>query len=306
MASEAATVTVTIGGAGFTPSLLKTAVAGDTVRFSLTDGTHDAVSYAGGPLNSGLLGSSKTSYDYAYPGGNVYYRCTLHSSLSTSSKSCIGMCGVITDQTTTPSIPIITSPSDGATIDQAPMPISGTGTPLAKIAIYEGTKVVGSSIVETDGTWTTGVVFATTGFHTVSAKSSQPNTAVPPSGSSLPITVDVTRIMPDVYAPYVQLQLATTTWTTAPIIKGDASDSPTWSPIFGKVVSVRYTLTDILGSTTIYDAACARCPASFVYFTGSPRGLLPGRYTVRASATDDSGNVGVSGPLDIIVLAPPA
>jgi hypothetical protein len=49
--------------------------------------------------------------------------------------------------------PAITSPADGATLDAGPIALAGTGAPGATIEILDSDKVLGTTTVGADGTW---------------------------------------------------------------------------------------------------------------------------------------------------------
>lgn len=92
-AASAATYPVSLSDGAFDPDALIVA-PGDRILFRWEDGPHNVRAYAGDTFDSGTRSAGAT-YAYVYAGGDsVWFRCTLHSTLS-EDEVCDGMCGRI-------------------------------------------------------------------------------------------------------------------------------------------------------------------------------------------------------------------
>lgn len=152
------------------------AAKGDQLRFNVTDGHHDLISYKsadfdGDPntdptlIQSGdvraLRNGNPVVFTTGFTGGTVWYRCQLHSFFDTANEICSGMCASITDRQTIPLPPVITVPAED--IQERPASISGTADPLTIVELAEGASVEvgqyrGQAMTDEYGNWTVKTV----------------------------------------------------------------------------------------------------------------------------------------------------
>lgn len=82
--------------------------------------------------------------------------------------------------------PVITEPDDGDETEDTTPPITGTGTPGATVTVREGSTVLCTAVVRTNGTWTcTPAVALGLGSHTITATQTLDGQT---SGASAPVT----------------------------------------------------------------------------------------------------------------------
>jgi methionine-rich copper-binding protein CopC len=104
---------------------------------------------------------------------------------------------VLTIDTTAPNAPIFTTPS-GPTSNSQP-PISGTGEPGSIINLYDGPSLVGTAIVNGDGTWSiTPTSPLADGTHTFTSTATDGAGNVSPTSSPINITIDTVNPLPPV------------------------------------------------------------------------------------------------------------
>lgn len=134
--AEAAGHTVTVADNSFTPATLNI-VAGDTVNWTLSGGTHTVVA-DDGSFSSGILDSSGFSHTFSTPGTYEYF-CSVHSSADLSLMN--GVINVAAAQAAPTN-----TPQPQATITPQPEP---TDTPLADAT---GTPVVTPTAQDAEST----------------------------------------------------------------------------------------------------------------------------------------------------------
>ncbi|MDI2029891.1 Ig-like domain-containing protein [Saccharopolyspora sp. TS4A08] len=89
-----------------------------------------------------------------------------------------------------PEPPVITSPATGTTVDDTTPPITGTGEPGATVTVYDNGRLMGTAVVNSDGTWTfTPSEPLSCGEHTITA--TQTTDARAASEASAPVTITV-------------------------------------------------------------------------------------------------------------------
>ncbi|MHB8513045.1 MAG: hypothetical protein ACYDCC_12800 [Actinomycetota bacterium] len=142
------------------------AQAGDVIRFSVINGGNFQLKDYAQTFGSNTLIDSQqqldgskgqTSYEIQFGGGTVRYRDLLGTSrLDPNTGVCTGLCGVLTDETTTPLPPVIDQPT--RTIQEDPATITGTAEPMTIVTLDQGTSVAygryqGQALTGPDGTW---------------------------------------------------------------------------------------------------------------------------------------------------------
>lgn len=148
------------------------AQAGDSLRFTFTDGTHKLASYAtsGTTIDFGQVRGDAFRppvMSTEFLGGIVWYRCEFHSRIFTANGVCEGMCASISDDDTVPPPPAIDQPT--RMIRERPATISGTSVPLSLVTLVEGTTTEsgtyrGQALADANGRWSVQTVdFGTVG-----------------------------------------------------------------------------------------------------------------------------------------------
>ncbi|WP_255631898.1 Ig-like domain-containing protein, partial [Caballeronia sp. dw_19] len=146
----------------------------------------------------------------------------------------------ITVNTTTPATPAAPTLTDdanasipaGSTTTDGHPHISGTGTAGDIITVYDGTAVLGTATVDTNGKWTfTPATDLATGTHSINvtetnaagtASAHSANTAF--TFSVTPIeTTSITGMYDDTSGSQVLIPVGGTTWDSTPIVKGTVS-----------------------------------------------------------------------------------
>ncbi|KNC17650.1 hypothetical protein AC790_01395 [Pantoea sp. RIT-PI-b] len=179
----------------------------------------------------------------------------------------------------------------GGTTDDSTPTLTGNGEANAIVKIYDGTTLIGSVTVGTNGSWSFTTPTLSNGSHSLSvtltdaAGNVSPattgvgftvNAGVPPTTSTLEITDDsgsTLKVLPE----------GSSTQDTTPTLSGLAA---------ANAVVELYNGTTLLGSTV----AGADGQWSF-----TPAALADGTYAFHAVATDTSGNVTNSGTINITV-----
>lgn len=279
---------------GYYSPATTTAISGDTVTWTARQGGHNVYTYNGNQaFQSAPWINQGDTFSVTFTGGTTFYRCTYHSNIAASG-ACVGMCGAITDKTTAPALPTITSPSDGSSTADQPVQFSGTGEAYTEVRLFEGTAMLGYALVGSAGTWLMPV-YVSKGTHTVTAKAFHVNGLE--SGSTAPITFTETADIPDQQAPATQMGTKQhSVFPGAVTISGTAADNVAVS----EVMVIFYPLDGVVS----YSATCT-CPASVVDWSLTVR-LPAGHYGVFARSKDTNGNWSYNSQgIDIWVLGLP-
>lgn len=273
--ARAATFDVDVRSNFFNPAVVH-ASAADTIRWTVTAGGHDVVSYSGPQeFASDLMTPGDPPFTQVFGGGTVLYRCQLHSSLNAGG-TCNGMCGSITDQFGTPATPSITTPSPDSTVTQNPAGFTGGGQPGTTVRLTEGAPMLGEAIVSASGTWSVGVLLSD-GPHTVTAQAFSVDGV---AGGTVSVSFTVSAGPPDTVAPTARVSTANPSVFTGTVtIRGSASDDR-------GVAGIQLWFFDALGQfKTAVNATCTSCPAASTLWTATAT-PGPGVYSVYAIARD--------------------
>ncbi|MDR1449227.1 MAG: Ig-like domain-containing protein, partial [Propionibacteriaceae bacterium] len=173
---------------------------------------------------------------------------------------------------TAPSAPTISSPANGADLNDATPVIVGSGEPGASVEVRDGTTVICQTTVADDGSWScTPTADLAEGQHVITAV--QTDADDNQSGPSAPITVTIDTIAPD--SP-------TVTRPTAGQAVADATPEVAGQAEPGSVV----TVADADGSVL----CTARADAVTGAWSCVSTGLGEGPQTISVTATDAAGN----------------
>ncbi|MCB4360670.1 retention module-containing protein [Quatrionicoccus australiensis] len=266
------------------PTIIGTAPAGTTIH--VYDGTL-------------LLGSTVTdafgSWSYtpgtALADGAHSFTATATNAAGTVSAPTAAY--AITIDTVQPVLPEISSATDdvgsiqgtlqnGAKTDDPTPTLNGTGEIGSTIKIYDGSNLLGSTVVDGNGTWRftpgTGLGEGQHNFTAVSEdkagnRSGPSNTYGLELDFTAPIPPEITSVLDDVGAVQGALQVGATTDDAKPEVKGSAEP--------GATVQV-YDGTTLLGSTV------AGANGAWTFTPENP--LLTGLHNLTAVAVDAAGN----------------
>lgn len=289
-ARAAATIEVDVRSNFFSPAVARPA-AGDTVRWTVRQGNHDVVTYAGTmSFASPLMNSSSPPYSQTYAGGEVLYRCTPHSRVSDDGV-CTGMCAVLTDRTAPPVAPVVAQPAAGSTVPDGSVVFGGTAEPWTIVRLIEGS-TIGEVLAGGDGSWSLARPLAG-GQHTVTVRA---DAADGTAGGSTTVSFTVGGVA-DSVPPSVTI-------TSGPFTGGAGS-----AGIFGEasdnvaVARVRVRARSALGAVLADVVAdCSACGSNEVAWSASVD-LPPGVATLTVTADDAAGNPSApAGPVYAVIV----
>ncbi|MGK3111585.1 Ig-like domain-containing protein [Candidatus Pantoea formicae] len=278
-----------------TPVLTGTAEPGSTVTVSdngtplgtATVGTDGTWSYSP-TLDPGDHSLTATVTD---PAGNVSNpSAPIAVNVDTIAPDASGPIVISNDQSGTP-VPI----TNGTTNDTTPV-LSGTAEPGSTVTVSDGTNVLGSVSVGSDGNWSYTTPALSEGNHTLSATVTDAAGNSSTTQTSVTISVDVTppAAATDVMVSNgagTEINSGGATNDTTPVISGSAAE--------GSTVNI-YNGTELLGTATVGDGGT---------WTFTPTtGLGEGQHSITATVVDPAGNTSApSTPVIVnIDLTPPA
>lgn len=235
------------------------------------------------------------------PGSHTFTLTSTDESGNTSDKS--GSFNIIVD-TAEPTLPVIThltddqDPSTGfvnsgqSTNDDLPQ-INGTGAVGSTISVFEGDNLLGTAVVDTNGTWTLQLTEPLgEGLHnlTLSAENAAGNTIA----NDTPFTFTVDTEAPD--APSIILVTDDVGAYQGELKSGDTTDDrrPTFSGTAEPNTQVKiYDGQTLLGTATV---------GSNGEWSLTPTlALAEGEHDLRFVTVDGAGNVGVETPFNLTV-----
>ena len=174
-----------------------------------------------------------------------------------------------TVDTTPPAAPVVETPANGSTTDDATPTYSGTAEPGSRVAVIVDGTQVGTTTTGTDGRWTfTPTAPLPVGPHTVTA------TATDPAGNTSP-------------------NADTNTFTVTagpPVVTGPANNTTTTdtTPTFTGTATPGSTVTIILNGNPV-GTTTADANGNWSFTPTTP--LEPGPYVLTVTATDATGTV---------------
>jgi len=149
LGARADSAVITVGNTFFSPDV-SFLDAGTDVTFDWVQGEHRLRAYRGATWDSGLRASPAT-FQIPFTGGTVRYRCTIHSRIDASG-SCLGMCGIITDDPDidlTRPIVEVTAPRSGEVL--VPVPVVDSGRRAIRFPVRIEGRALDDTIVEAVG-----------------------------------------------------------------------------------------------------------------------------------------------------------
>jgi len=262
-----------------TPTLSGTAEAGSrvtifdgtTVLGTVTAGTSGAWSFTTSALAQGTHPLSVTVTD---PAGNVSGSTAATVIVDTTAPAAVTALTVSNNNGSTP----VTIPNGGVTNDTTPL-LSGSGEVGARISVYEGATLLGTTTVGSNGQWSLISPTLASGPHTLTVTATDVAGNVSP-GVNATLTIDTTApaastlvITNDSVTPTVTVPSGGATRDTTPVLSGTAEA--------GALVRI-YDGAALLGSVTASNGGAW----SFTTPT-----LTQGAHALNVTVTDTAGNV---------------
>ncbi|MHB8512506.1 MAG: cupredoxin domain-containing protein [Actinomycetota bacterium] len=276
---------VDVSNFAFTPAKVQ-AVSGDTIHWTWSSGTHTVTAYSGASFDSGTQATG--SFDFAFNGGTVLYYCNIHSSVDPVTLVCSGpMCGAITDKTTAPSVPSISSPAASSTQSSNTVRVGGASDEGTTVNVIEAGATIGTAVANSSGIWNVDVDFSN-GSHTISAQATDVNGLTSAVSSSTTFSVNAVDTQP----PTATIdQRNPSVFTGNVLLTGTASDDVA-------VDHVDVLISPLTGQTTTLQAACSCGGPNATWDLNAY--LPPGVFQVQARAVDGAGLEGTSSTIAVI------
>ncbi|MCG7390081.1 Ig-like domain-containing protein [Pantoea sp. ACRSB] len=279
-----------------TPTLSGTAEAGSRVTIfdgttllgTVTAGASGAWSFTTSALQQGSHPLSVTVTD---PAGNVSGSTSSTIVVDTSAPAAVTALAVSNNNSSTP----VTIPNGGVTNDNTPL-LSGSGEVGARITVYDGATLLGSTTVGSNGQWSLITPVLASGAHTLTVTATDAAGNVSP-GVNTTLTIDTTApaastlvITNDSVTPNVTVPSGGATRDTTPVLSGTAEA--------GAVVTI-YDGTALLGSVV------AGSGGAWSFTTAT---LSQGAHPLSVTVTDTAGNVSTTTAANVVVdsVAPTA
>ncbi|SDT12986.1 Ig-like domain-containing protein [Microlunatus soli] len=177
----------------------------------------------------------------------------------------------ITVDTTAPAAPVISSPADGAALNDATPTITGTGEPGATVEVFVDGASIGTVIVGDDGGWSITVPDdqpLTGGDHVITAGQTDPAGNASPVSDPVTVTIDSDVAPPGIESPAD----GSSTNDSTPAITGIGEPGATVTVTSGDTV---------LGTATVDGDG---------NWSLTPDALADGTYTITATQTDAAQN----------------
>ena len=254
------------------PTISGTGQAGDTV--TVYDGTTTI-----GTATVGSNGSWSMTVTAALADGKNVITAT-----QTDSGGNVSGASNTVNLTIVPSAPVITSPTDGTSTSNNKPTISGTGQAGDTVTVYDGTTVIGTATVDSNGNWSMTVGTALIdGKHVITA--TQADAAGNVSGASKAVNITIEPAAPVITSPTD----GTSTNNNKPTISGTGQA--------GDTVTV-YDGTTVIGTATVDSNG------NWSMTVGTA--LIDGKHVITATQADAAGNVSGASKAVNITIEPAA
>ncbi|MBK0098620.1 Ig-like domain repeat protein [Erwinia sp. S63] len=261
-----------------TPTLSGTAEAGS--RVTIYDGTNVlgtaiATSTGAWTFTTAVLteGSHPISVSVTDAAGNVSGRTNATVVIDTTPPVAVTLVAANNNGSTA-----VTIPNNGVTNDSTPL-LSGTGEVGAKVSIYDGTTLLGTTTVASNGTWSFISSTLSNGSHTLNVTQTDVAGNVSPTASTV-MTIDTV-------APAAVTNLVITDdvgATQGPLANGAVTDDAT--PTLSGTAEANAIVT-IYDGTTVLGSVTAGTNGAWTFTTAT---LSNGTHPLSVTVTDAAGN----------------
>ncbi|WP_313382926.1 Ig-like domain-containing protein [Pantoea sp.] len=279
-----------------TPTLNGTAEAGSRISIfdggtllgTVTAGSSGAWSFTTSALAQGTHPLSVTVTDLA---GNVSSATASTVIVDTTAPAAVTALTVSNNNGSTP----VTIPNGGVTNDNTPL-LSGSGEVGARISVYEGTTLLGTTTVGSNGQCSLISPTLSGGAHTLTVTATDAAGNVSP-GVNTTLTIDTTApaastlvITNDSVTPAVTVPSGGATRDTTPVLSGTAEAGST---------------VTIFDGTTLLGSVVAGSSGAWSFTTAT---LSQGTHALSVTVTDTAGNVSGTTAASVVVdsVAPTA
>ena len=254
---------------------------GTTLLGTATAGSSGAWSFTTGVLSNGTHPLSVTVTDLA---GNVSSATTASVIVDTVAPAAVTALALSNNNGSTP----VAIPGGGITNDSTPL-LSGAGEAGARINVYDGATLLGTTTVGSNGQWSFVSPTLSNGAHTLNviatdaAGNSSPGASVTLTVDTLAPAASTLVITNDTVTPNVTVPSGGATRDTTPVLSGVAEA--------GALVRI-YDGTTLLGSVT------AGTGGAWSFTTAT---LTQGTHPLSVTVTDTAGNVSATTSASVIV-----
>ncbi len=261
---------------------------GTTVLGTATAGTGGAWSFTSPTLLAGTHALSVTVTDAA---GNVSGSTAATVIVDTTAPAAVTALTVSNNNGSTP----VTIPNGGVTNDNTPL-LSGSGEVGARISVYEGATLLGTTTVGSNGQWSLISPTLASGAHTLTVTATDAAGNVSP-GVNATLTIDTTApaastlvITNDSVTPTVTVPSGGATRDTTPVLSGTAEAG---------------ALVRIFDGATLLGSVTASTGGAWSFTTAT---LTQGAHALNVTVTDTAGNVSTTTSASVTIdsVAPTA
>ncbi len=285
-----------------TPLLSGTAEAGSTISIYDTDtGTLIATTTADATTGAWNITPTTALADGTYnigitatdAAGNASTETTISFTVDATAPA------AATDLVVTDNVGDTTGPlASGATTDDSTPTLSGQAEAGTTVSVYDGTTLLGTTTVGSDGTWSYTPSELSNGDHSLTVTVTDAAGNVSPATTAFPITVDA-----DLPPATSSLEVTDDTGSTL-VVLADGASTHDNTPILSGLAGAGDSII-IYNGTTEIGTATADSSGQWQFDTTT---LADGTYAFNATATDAVGNMANSGIITITIdtVAPAA
>ncbi len=261
-----------------TPTLSGVAEAGSRVSIydngvllgTTTAGTNGAWTFTTAVLGTGSHPLTATVTDAA---GNVSGTTSATVIVDTTAPSAVSLIASNNNGNTP-----VTIPNNGVTNDSTPL-LSGTGEAGARISVYEGTTLLGTATVASNGSWSFVTGTLSNGTHTFSVTQTDAAGNVSPAAS--------TTLLVDTVAPSASTLTIIDDAGTTPVTLANGAYTRDTTPVLSGTAEVGAVVTIFDGATALGSVTVGAGGT----WTFTPAALSNGAHTLSTTVTDSAGNV---------------
>ncbi|PJZ03879.1 Ig-like domain repeat protein [Pantoea rodasii] len=172
----------------------------------------------------------------------------------------------------------VTIPNNGATNDSTPL-LTGSGEVGARVNVYDGTTLLGTTTVGSNGTWSFISTTLTNGTHTINV------TQTDAAGNTSPTATTTLRV--DTVAPTASSLTITDDTGTAPVTLANGAYTKDTTPTLSGTAEVGAIVT-IYDGATVLGSLTVGSTGAWTYTTAV---LANGTHPLSTTVTDAAGNI---------------